>query len=348
MSKTNKKFLIVFSVIFYVVTAVLMIYGSFNDLQFSSLVFNPESQLAIIFECFGEAVAWIWWGPIFTVLLVTRHDLNESLEIIGRIVPAVHPVANVNKKAYKFFDFVLNVVTALGFFIGSVVGYKKIIENILKKFVDISQPVYFVICAVVAAAAFLLLRKADKLTLNKLEAVSLACLFMSVAIRLCMYLKPITNRVRFREMVAASNGIFNDEGLSHGTLDGLLPRTSRSMLDGTDFSAYTPWYRKGDGMGVYSHCDSFPSGHTLSATCAFLSVIVCNSYKKLQKAVPAAAVISAVFVYAMGYFRIVAGAHYLTDVAAGALIGYTLFLITVAVSQAFKNKKILPTRRLED
>lgn len=203
---------------------------------------------------------------------------------------------------------------------------------------------YFIICTLVAAAFLLAFRKIDKRVLNKLETISLAFLFMSIGVRLCMYLKPITHRVRFREMVAASNGIFSSKGMSYGTLDRLVPRTGRAMLDGVDFSAYTPWYKIGDDMGVYSHPDSFPSGHTFSACCAFLSILLCSAYKRLEKITPLAMLLSAAYVYTMGYTRMVEGAHYLTDVASAALIGYTVFLITVAVYNLFVEKKIFPTR----
>lgn len=344
MSKNMKKSLTVFSLVLYIVTAGFMIYGTFNDLQVDIALFNPQNKLSIAFECFGEAVAWGIWGPVFTVLILTRHNLNESLEIIGRVFPFVKSVKNTDTKAYKFFDFVLKIVTTAGFFVLSVVGYKKIIENVAKKFVSLSQPVYFIICTLVAAAFLLAFRKIDKKVLNKLETISLAFLFMSIGIRLCMYLKPITHRVRFREMVAASNGIFNSKGMSYGTLDRLVPRTDRAMLDGVDFSAYTPWYKIGDDMGIYSHPDSFPSGHTFSACCAFLSILLCSAYKRLEKITPLAMLLSAAYVYTMGYTRMVEGAHYLTDVASAALIGYTVFLITVAVYNLFVKKKIFPTR----
>lgn len=345
MSKVNKRALIILSVIFYIVTGGLMIYGTFNDLQVDMALFNPQSKLGIIFECFGESVAWILWGPIFTIMFVTRHDLNESLDIIGRIVPIVKPVSNVNSKAYKLFNFILNVITTLGFFILSVIGYKKIIENVMKKFVDISQLAYFIICAVIAVIAVLIVKRFDKRTLNKLENISLVFFLMSIALRICMIFKPVSNRVRFREMIAASNGIFNENGLSHGTLENMVPRTNRSMLEGTDFSAYTPWYIKGDDMGLYSHPDSFPSGHTLSACCAFLSIFVCAVCKKLEKLLPFATVFSMAYVYLMGFARMLEGAHYLTDVAGAALIGYTLFLLIMWLYKAFTDKKILPTRR---
>ncbi|MCM1115145.1 MAG: phosphatase PAP2 family protein [Clostridium sp.] len=347
LSKRNKNILIIFSVLFYIVTGGLMIYGTFNDLQVDMTVFNPENKLSIIFECFGEAVAWVVWGPMFTILFVTRHNLNESLDIIGRIFPFIHPVSNTNTKAYKVFNTILKIITTLGFFVLSVIGYKKVVENVAKKFIDISQLLYFVICAVIAVIAIVIVKRIDKDKLNRLESVTLACFLLSVLIRICMHLKPITNRVRFREMVAGSNGIFNDEGLTHGSLDQLTPRTNRNMLDGVDFSAYTPWYKKGDDMGIFNHPDSFPSGHTMSAACTFFNALVCSAYKRLEKLLPFALILSMAYTYVMGFTRMVEGAHYLTDVASGALIGYSLFLIVWKLYSTFNKKGILPTRKIK-
>ena len=41
--------------------------------------------------------------------------------------------------------------------------------------------------------------------------------------------------------------------------------------------------------------------------------------------------VSAIYAAAMGYTRLAAGAHYLTDVAAAAIIGYTAFLTAGAI-----------------
>ncbi|MFR6510671.1 MAG: phosphatase PAP2 family protein, partial [Eubacterium sp.] len=43
--------------------------------------------------------------------------------------------------------------------------------------------------------------------------------------------------------------------------------------------------------------------------------------------------------------RLVAGAHYLTDVAAGAIIGYSIILVGWALYNRFNDKGILPTRK---
>lgn len=345
-SKKNKS-LIIFSAVFYIVAVALMIAGSLYDLQIDKALFNPESKFAIGFETIGLFVYWAMWGPLFSVLFLARHDLNECLDVIGRVFPFIKTVNNTDAKAYKFFNFVVKAIWTLGFFVLTDVGWKKLIENILKNFVDLSQGAYFGICAVVSVISILIFSKINKKTLNTLESLALAGVLFGIGLKLVEIPKDIFHRIRFREMVAASNGIFNEKGLSHGTLDGMTARLNRNMMNGTDFSAFTNWYKKGDDMGIYSHANSFPSGHTASSCTLFLSVLFCNAFDKLKKIAPFAFAVSAIYMCVMGFSRMVAGAHYLTDVAGGAILAYTLFIIVMAVYNKFVDKGILPTRKLD-
>lgn len=346
MNKTSKRNLCIFSVIFYIAAVILMIIGSKNDLAIDMALFNPQSKFAIDFESFALFVYWGMWGPLATILFLTRHDLNECLDIIGRIFPFVSTVKNTDSKAYKFFNFVVKFLSTVGFFVLAVIGWKKLIENVLKKFVDLSQPVYFIICAVVAVIAILIFSRIDKKTLNKLEGLALAGVLFGISLKIAEKCKDITHRIRFREMVAASNGFFDPEdNLSYGKLEGLTTRLQSSMAENSDFSAFTPWYKKGDDMGIYSHADSFPSGHTFSSCTLMLSYLFCSAFEKLKKFAPFALIVSFIFTVLMAYSRLVAGAHYLTDVVGGAIIGYTLFLIVTVLYNTFINKGILPTRK---
>lgn len=347
MQKNKNKTLLIFSLFFYIAGIALMIVGSMYDLQIDKAVFNPQSKFSIGFEAFGQFVYWGMWGPLFTVLFLTRHDLNKCLDIIGRVFPFIKPVSNTDAKAYKVFNFIVKAIWTLGFFVLAVVGWKKLIENILKLYLDISQPVYFLICAVVAAVFILIFSKIDKKTLNKLESLALFGLLLGICYKLVENAKENSDRIRFREMVAASNNFYNEKGLSYGKLDGLNTRLDKSMIAYTDFSAFTNWYKKGDDMGIYSHANSFPSGHTTYSCTLFLSYVFCNAFDKLKKLAPTAFAVSFVYVVIMGYSRLIAGAHYLTDVAGGAIIGYTLFIIIGAIYNKFNTKNILPTRTFD-
>lgn len=347
MESKKQKGIFVFSIIFYLIAIGLMIAGSLYDLQIDKALFNPESKFAIGFETIGLFVYWGMWGPLFTVLFLTRHNLNECLDMLGRVFPFIKTVKDTQTKAYKFFNFVVQTIWTLGFFVLTDVGWKKLIENVLKNFVDLSQGAYFGICAAVSVISILIFSRIDKKTLNKLESLALAGVLFGILLKLVDIPKDIFHRVRFREMVAASNGIFNEKGLSQGALDGMHTNLNRGMMDGTDFSAFTNWYKIGDDRGVYAHPSSFPSGHTASSCTLFLSVLFCNAFDKLKKAAPFALAVSVIYVAVMGFSRMVAGAHYLTDVAGGAILAYTLFIIVLAVYNKFIDKGILPTRRFD-
>jgi membrane-associated phospholipid phosphatase len=325
-----------------------MILGSVeqNDLLIDSKLFNPTSEFAITFEAFGQFVYWGMWGSLFTILFLTAHGLNECIEVLGRIFKFIKPISKTDSKAFKFFDTAVKIIWKVAFFALAVIGWKKLIENLLKRFVDFNQLTYFIICAVFAVVAIIICSRIDKKTLYKLESLALAGVLLGIFYKVVENLKGITERVRFREMVAWSNNFVDDDGLSFGKLDGLSTRLNSNMVDKTDFSAFTPWFKKGDDMGIYSHADSFPSGHTTYSCTLFLSVLYFKAFDNLKKLVPFAFAISTVYVALMAYSRLVAGAHYLTDVAGAAIIGYTLFIIVTAIYNKFNEKGILPTKEL--
>ena len=338
-SKDNK-LLIVFSAVFYIITASLMLVGTFKDLTVNIMLFNPESSVSRFFESFGQVVYWGLWGPAFTIIFLCRRDLNESLGVIGKIIPFVKPVKNTEHGAYKFFNMLLKIITAAAFFVLAVIGWKKLIENVLKNIVGegtISQAVYFIICAVFAAIMIFVFSKIDKNILRKLEALALAGVLLGIFYKIVEECKNITSRVRFREMVAYSNHFLNDKGLSEGKYS---PLTS-AMAENSDFSAFTNWYKIGNDMGIYSRADSFPSGHTNYGCTLFLTYPLCLAFDKLKKVAPFALSVSFLYVAFMGFTRIIAGAHYLTDVAGAAIIGYTLFLVVYKIYNVFTEKKII-------
>lgn len=343
MQKTKSKGFTIFSVLFYAVAIGLMILGTFNDLKIDMAIFNPESMFGRIFEYFGLFVYWGIWGIAFAIIFVCRRDLNESLAVIGKLLSFVKPVENTDSKAYKFFNFILKAITTLGFFVLCGVGWKKIIENVTKNILlwsdkdNLSQAVYFAVSFVVAVISIILVSRIDKKTLKKLEALALAGVLFGIFAKIIEECKTINSRVRFREMVAYSNGFLNEDGLSEGKYS---PLTS-NMVNGTDFSAFTPWYKIGDDMGIYSRADSFPSGHTTCSFAGFLSVLFCGAFDKLKKLTPFAVCVSTVYVFVMGYTRMVVGAHYLTDVAGGMIVAYTAFVIVRAVYNNFTKRGII-------
>lgn len=349
MTKKSKSTVIILSVVFYIFAAALMIIGTKNDLKIDMSLFNPENKFAISMEAFGQFVYWAMWGPLFSVLFVTAHGLNDCLDILGRILPFIKPVKNTDSKVFTVLDKLVLIVWRVAFFALADIGWKKLIENVLKQFVDLSQVVYFIICAVVSVISIFIFSRVDKKALNKLESLALAGIVLGICYKVVENCKGITHRIRFREMVAWSNGITEEKDgaiLSCGKISHLKSQLNSSMVDNTDFSAFTQWFKKGDDMGIYSHPDSFPSGHTTYSCTIFLSVLLCRAFDKLKSIAPIAFIVSFLYVILMGYSRMLAGAHYLTDVAGGAIVGYTLFLLVCGLYTLFNKKSILPTREI--
>lgn len=350
MKSKSTKTLGIISILFYIIAIGLMVFASIgsNDLEIDKALFNPTSKLAISLESFGQFVYWGMWGPIFTVLFLTRHGLNESLEIIGRVFPFIKPIKNTEAKAYKAFDFIVKNFFAVLFFVLGDIGYKKLIENVLNKFFDWSQAIYFILCAVVTAIAILIFSRIDKKTLYKLESLALAGIVLGICYKVVENCKEITARVRFREMIAWDNDITRvnskDVTVSAGQLDKLTTRLDKAMIDKTDFSHFTKWFEMGKKTDYYDHSNSFPSGHTTYSCTMLLTFMLCNAFEKLKKVAPFALIISIAYTGIMAYSRMIAGAHYLSDVVGGAIIGYTLFLIVFAIYNKFCEKNIFPTK----
>lgn len=349
MTKKNRKILILLSAVFYVVATVLMIIGSKNDLQIDMSLFNPQNKFAIYMEAFGQFVYWGMWGPLFAVLFLTAHDFNECLGVLSKLIPIIKPIKNTDSKAFKIINKLVLIVWKVAFFVLGDIGWKKLIENIFKRFVDIPQIAYFIICAVVMAVSVIIFSRIDKKVLNKLEGLALAGIVIGICYKIAENCKEITGRIRFREMVAWSNGITQqDDGvtISQGELNNLTTRLNKSMAENTNFGAFTQWFKKGANVDFYDHPNSFPSGHTTYSCTVFLSVLFCTAFEKLKKIAPFAFILSVVYVAVMAYSRMIAGAHYLTDVAAGAIIGYTVFILVYGLYTLFNKKSILPTRDL--
>lgn len=345
MKKRNLS-LIIISALVYILCGALMIIGTKYDLEISKSLFNPESKFAIDFELFVQFVYWGMWGPLATVLFLNSHGLNECLGIISNIFPFIHTVKNTQSKAYKFFDILVFSISKFGFFIMAVVGWKKLIENIMNDFVELSQATYFLICIIVSWIAIFLFSRINKETLKKLELLALAGVLLGILYKICEELKAVTGRIRFREMVAYSNDILREKKstgalVSCGQLDGFKTSLNKGMIEATDFSAFTPWYKIAPSYDYYDHPNSFPSGHTTYSCTLLLSTLFCKAFEKLKKYAPLALILSIIYVGVVGFSRIIAGAHYLTDVAGACIIGYTLFLVVYAIYGIFDKRNIL-------
>lgn len=336
----------------------LLAYATFYDLQVSERLFNPQNNFGIFFEYFAEVPRYVLRGCAFTVLLFTRHSLNECLEIIGRIFPFIRPFSRekAETKLFRICDQAFNWIEIIGFGVLAFFGWKMETDSLVKYIIvwatgrpegEVSGSALCIACSIVLALiltglGFFIASRARRETLNKLEPLALLGLFLYVLYPLLNDIKAYISRVRFREMVGYSNGFLTAEGLSNGTDPGVV----RDMIGTTDFGAFTRWYERGDAMGIYSHADSFPSGHTGSAVFILLSYYLCRAFDSLKKFAVPCFLGSTLYIGLMAVARIMRGAHYLSDVSMAALL-CGAFLLTGGLLMRFLTyRRVFPTRDL--
>lgn len=114
----------------------------------------------------------------------------------------------------------------------------------------------------------------------------------------------------------------------------------REMLDPA--SEFTPWYQIHYRGGFDNRYASFPSGHTMNAAGMILITILPGVFPKLTGKETLLRVIAYAWAVVVGFSRVVAGAHFTTDVLFGILLSYTLFEITrVIITKIRQNKKTM-------
>ncbi|MEG2706295.1 MAG: phosphatase PAP2 family protein [Erysipelotrichaceae bacterium] len=119
----------------------------------------------------------------------------------------------------------------------------------------------------------------------------LFCLLLLTSTILINIIKPFWGRVRFRQM--------------------------------EDITQFTAWFLPQGFTGYYS----FPSGHTAMAS-TILCLCAIPDYvpeKRTNKKIYV--ILSFSFIILMGLSRMIVGAHFLSDVTAGFLVTYTLYLL---------------------
>lgn len=111
----------------------------------------------------------------------------------------------------------------------------------------------------------------------------------------------------------------------------------REMLDPA--SEFTPWYEIHFRGGFDNRFASFPSGHTMNAAGMILITLLPTVFEKLKGKEALLRIVAYGWVAVVGFSRIVAGAHFSTDVLFGILLSYTLFEGTRAVVTKLRSKQ---------
>ncbi len=100
----------------------------------------------------------------------------------------------------------------------------------------------------------------------------------------------------------------------------------RDLLAAGSNDAFTSFLK----INGYNGNRSFPSGHTASAATIYLAMFLPQLSKKCRQHRWLCFCVPFVYTSLVAYTRLVMGAHYLSDVAAGGVIGFTCVLISIA------------------
>lgn len=102
---------------------------------------------------------------------------------------------------------------------------------------------------------------------------------------------------------------------------------------------FTPWYEIHFRGGFDNRFASFPSGHTMNAAGVILITLLPAIFDKLKGREALLRVIAYCWAVVVGFSRVVAGAHFTTDVLFAILLSYALFEGTRAVVLKIRGKK---------
>lgn len=340
MTKRKNLPYIVFIVFYFLFFGAVLAFGSVYDLKFSQEFFNPQDGFSHFMEIWGEVPRFAMWAPAAAILLLTRHSLAQCFGVLHKIFPFIPEISEdaQQKKWYKVFNTIVNLVEIAGFTVLTVLGCDKLIRNVGKYYVDLSRGVWYAVSAVAAGVLIFLFSRMPKRILNKLEPIALMGILIGILYLFIDPIKHFINRARFREMVA----------FSYAIPDAKDAAVDRTLIDYADFSCFTNWYQKGMGGTLINGLElggtSCPSGHTASGCFIFISGVVCSAFKRLSKFAKPMYVVSFVYVATLAFTRIVRGAHFLTDVALGAIVGMVFFLAALGLLRLFEKKNILPVR----
>lgn len=101
----------------------------------------------------------------------------------------------------------------------------------------------------------------------------------------------------------------------------------RDLLAQGSYDAFTPWYCIN---GVNGN-KSFPSGHTAGAGMSYLMMLFPFVFDRLKDKSRLCFAVPFAYTSVVAVTRLMMGAHYLSDVAAGAIISFTAVIIAVGI-----------------
>ena len=353
MDKKLKKQINICVIFYFVFFGALMLIGTFFDLEIDKALFNYENKFGIIMEDWGMLPIYTIQLLGYSMLISAYHTIDEAFDIAKSIFPFFKYLKQ--NKFTHFICFILLHIMYIAFGYGAFMGSDEFLNFVMGRthgcnlqdllinagWNQTPAIIMWILLRVAVALAFIIFfSKLNKKYKKALEFMAIAGLAVYYGGNIINDIKEHFHRIRFREMIAYSNGLVDENGWS-SRWGATLPR---EWIDTTDFSAFDRWYKVGNDMGVYSEPTSFPSGHTSAAAVTMLLPALFAKCKALNKYFVPAFLIGFFYTFLMGVSRLIKGAHYLTDIASAAIIIFAMILLFVGImnmleKQSEKNLK---------
>ncbi len=326
--------------LYFLVFGMMMAVGTKNDLQIDMALFNYQNGFAVFMERYGMLPGFSIKLLACSVLCASFPSFEKAKENIRTRLPKTEKFCASRGGTVALF--ILYMALFLYILFNALLGANDFLNNLLGSGLGgnltytldagehskwLAIPIWAVARSILVCACLVAMRKVNRDHRRVLVFMAIAGLLMYQSGDIIGALKDHFHRVRFREMVAYSHALIDASGRScRGGND--LPR---EWVETTSFIAYAPWYQVGNDYGVYSNSTSFPSGHTASAAYTMLLPMLAGKSKKANKLFIPAFLLSFAYTLTMGITRLIRGAHYMTDIAAGAMIMMAMLLLIMGV-----------------
>lgn len=353
---TNKKKTLISLALTLTVIAGLLAIASFFDLQISRILtkgslkvgeYISSSGFALFFEAVGSSPLYLMvsLAGVIVFWFGVRLDKKLIVRVLVTFVGAVMVIAGFYLTFSDIFEYV-------GAFVGQKLTAEGATDVLIENAEELMGSLYIdAICLVMAVAGGLALislwKKVKKEDNEKYIWWSLAIVCTVAFYLIVHFIKSPIGRVRFRTMHYLESTALGKEA----------------------FDLYTPWYvingkrKLWDVAGanetntlynfVSDACKSFPSGHTFSAGMVYTLLALPYLNKKFATKKSRAILWTVTICYTalVAISRIVAGAHYMSDVLVGGSLSFGGAMITREIficrglhfKQLFgKKKELLP------
>ncbi len=286
MKVFTKSYYFIF-VAFFAILLGGLITSCFYDLEVNIAVTNFDSKFGMICASFGQLPGWCMMGFFGVIAFKLSQQIDKKLY---KVLLIIFAVLVVSVSGYLIF----------GDMNSSHNGFKEISSLWVRILIAIALE------AIIVLIGYKVIDTKDTKTLLRTWVILMIAYYLGLAITFIM--KEIWTRPRYRLIYDGYEGY-------------------------SIFDLFRKWYNPGRGIAgdIYPyevvHSDdfkSFPSGHSYdSMTCILLSYIPLLNTKQKDKPWIRSLILGITGCYAMmiAFSRILYGAHYLSDVTFGGLIG---------------------------